>query len=74
VRATFGNVAVGEEISLVKGLVQFLERLPGIDEDLYAVSPCRGNAVQYDPGSATIGDLSGADGCTENLEERTKAI
>ena len=28
------NVAVGEEILLVKGLVQFLERLPGIDEAL----------------------------------------
>jgi hypothetical protein len=28
------NVAVGEEILLVKGLVQFLERFPGIDEAL----------------------------------------
>jgi hypothetical protein len=28
------NVAVGKEILLVKGLVQFLERLPGIDEAL----------------------------------------
>jgi hypothetical protein len=28
------NVAVGEEILLVKSLVQFLERLPGIDEAL----------------------------------------
>src|ERR1700751_6133799 len=26
---------------------------------IYAVPPCRGNAVQYDHGGATIGDLSG---------------
>ena len=33
---------------------------------VYPSPPCHGNAVQHDPGSAAIGDLSGVDACTGN--------